>query len=334
MTRKIVISALLILTFVWNTNAQLQVGQGLNDFCNRLPEIHNFAFIPLTSVPAVSLIGGSRMDGFGRHPMQASLLCSGFLIDRLSAGLKVNYEHLGLLSKTDVQVGLCYYVFLKKDRATPELKADGTLKDNSTGDKFSFFLGGHFIQDKLNRNDIVVLNANDPTLANISDFAPNANASAGIAFLRENTYYAGLSAYQLFSSRSSYQNPEWKNIKRIHFYAQGSYTFHVAKKDLLDLEALGVLAFVDFHAYEWELGAEFKIKKMFSVGAAYRQSVSLGYRANGLMKFDVGIVAQSWNFGYGFSYGAWVDAAKYTYKGINNMIFVRKVFNEGRRSNK
>jgi hypothetical protein len=266
--------------------------------------------------------------------MQASLLCSGFLIDRLSAGLKVNYEHMGLMSKTDVQVGLCYYVFINKDKTTPQYKTDGSIKDNAVGDKFSFFLGGHFVQDKINKNDIVVLNANDPTLANISDFAPNANASAGIAFLRENKYYAGLSAYQLFSSRSAYMNPEWKNIKRIHYYAQGSYTFNLSKKNSLDLEVLAIGAIVDFHAYEWELGTEFKIKKMFSIGAAYRQSVSNNYRANGLLKFDIGIVAQSWNFGYSIGYGAWTDAVKYTYKGVNNMIFVRKLFNEGRRSSK
>jgi type IX secretion system PorP/SprF family membrane protein len=326
MKRRILTSAILILTLCWNASAQLQVGQGINDFYNKLPEVHNLALIPLTSVPSVSLIAGSRMDGFGRHPMQGTLLCSGFLIDRLGAGMKVNYEKMGLLTKTDIQLGLTYYVFISKESTTPQLNSEGSIRGGAAGDKFSFFLAGHFIQDKINKNDIVVLNPGDPVIQDISDFAPNGNASAGIAFLRENKYYAGISAYQLFHSRSEYLNPEWKNIKRMHYYITGSYTFNLNTLHNLELELLAIGALVDFHAYQWEGGVEFKAKKMFTVGAAYR--------SNGVLKFDAGVIAQSWNFGYCFSYAAFTDANKYTYKGINNMIFIRKIFNEGRRSSR
>jgi type IX secretion system PorP/SprF family membrane protein len=327
MTRKILISALFILPLVWNTYAQVQVGQGINDFYNRLPETHNLALIPLTPVPAVSLIAGSRLDGFGHHPMQASILCSGFLIDRLGAGLKVNYEQAGITSKTDIQLGLTYYVFLTKESSEPVFNDKGDRDGGTGGDKFSFFLAGHFIQDKINQDEIIVLNPNDPSLVGISDFSPNGNASAGIAFLRENKYYVGISAFQLFEAKSTFMSPEWNNVKKRHYYAQGSYTFKLSKKHNLNLEVLGIAALVDFNAYQWEGGTEFKFKKLFSVGAACR--------SNGSLKFDMGIVAQSWDFGYAFSYGAWVPAAKYTYTGgINNMIFVRKIFNEGRRSNK
>jgi type IX secretion system PorP/SprF family membrane protein len=327
MIRKILISALFILTLVWNASAQLQVGQGINDFYNKLPEIHNLALIPRTPVPAASLIAGSRLDGFGHHPMQASLLCSGFLIDRLGAGLRVNYEKMGLSSKTDIQLGLTYYVFLTKESSEPVLSVDGSRKGANGGDKFSFFIAGHFIQDKIDQKGMYVLNPNDPSLVGISDFSPNGNASAGIAFLRENTYYAGVSAYQLVETKSTFMSKDWNNVKKRHYYIQGSYTIHLNKKQNLDLEVLGIGALVDFHAYQWEGGTEFKFKKLFSVGAACR--------SNGSLKFDIGAVAQSWDFGYAFSYGAWVPAAKYTYLGgINNMVFVRKIFNEGRRSNK
>lgn len=319
MKRKIIISCIAIILLSWNANAQLQVGQGINDFYNRLPEIHNMALLPLTSVPSASLIAGSRLDGFGHHPLQATFYGSGFLIDHLGTGFKINYEQMGLSSKTDVELGLVYYVFLKKE------KVDGKNTGNA-GDKFSFFISGHFIQDRIKKNDIIVLDPNDPGLENISETSPNGNASAGIAFLRENKYYAGFSAHQLFKSKSTFLNPEFENFKRRHYYAMGSYTFNLSKTQNLDLEILAIGALVDFKSYQWEAGFDFKIKKMFLVGAAVR--------SNGSLKFNAGITAQSWNFGYAFSYGAWVDAAKYTYKGMNNSIFIRKVFNEGRRSKK
>jgi type IX secretion system PorP/SprF family membrane protein len=326
MKRKILISALVAFTFICNSFAQLQVGQGINDFYQKLPELHNLAMIAQTPVPAASLIAGTRLDGFGRHPMQATMLCSGFLFDRLGVGLKVNYEKMGLSAKTDVQLGLVYYVFLKKDESAPVLNTDGTPKGGGGGDKMSFFLAGHFIQDKLNREEILVLNPDDPSLKNMSDFAPNGNASAGIAFLRENKYYAGLSAYQLFETKTDFLSSELKNIKKRHYYVMGSYTFNLNKPLNMDLEVNGIGALIDFHSYQWEGGVEFKMKKMFSVG--------VGCRSNGSLKFNAGVVAQSWDFGYSFSYGAWVGAAQYAYKGVNNMIFIRKIFNEGRRSNK
>lgn len=317
--KKIIISLISILFIYSTTQAQLQVGQGINDFSNRLPEIHNMALVPLTSVPSATLIGGSRLDGFGHHPLQATFYGSGFLIDHLGTGLKINYEQMGLSSKTDIELGLVYYVFLNKE------KADGK-SSGSAGDKFSFSVSGHFIQDKIKANDIVVLDPNDPSLADISETSPNGNASAGIAFLRENKYYFGISAHQLFKSKSSFLNSEFDNLKRIHYYAMGSYNINLSKTQDLDLELLAIAALVSSKAYEYQAGFDFKIKKMFSVGAAYN--------SNGSLKFNAGIIAQSWNFGYAFSYGAWVDATKYTYKGMSNSIFIRKVFNDGRRSKK
>jgi type IX secretion system PorP/SprF family membrane protein len=319
MKRKIIISVISFLFIYSTTEAQLQVGQGINDFYNRLPEIHNMALVPLTSVPSAALIGGSRLDGFGHHPLQATFYGSGFLIDHLGTGLKVNYEQMGLSSKTDVELGLVYYVFLNKEKA--DEKSSG-----NTGDKFAFSISGHFLQDRIKRNDIVVLDPNDPSLADISETSPNGNASAGIAFLRENRYYFGISAHQLFPSKSGFLNPEFDNLKRIHYYAMGSYTIGLSKSRDYDVELLAIGAFVNTKAYEWEAGFDFKLKKMFTVGAAFRSNKSL--------KFNAGIIAQSWNFGYAFSYGAWVDATAYTYKGMNNSIFIRKVFNDGRRSKK
>jgi hypothetical protein len=104
----------------------------------------------------------------------------------------------------------------------------------------------------------------------------------------------------------------------------GAYTFNLQEKNALDLELHAIAAAIEFSAFQYEAGVDFSFLKVASVG--------LGYQSNGAIKIDAGIKAQSWDFGYSCSYGAWVDATNYTYKGFNNAIFVRKLFNEGRRS--
>lgn len=314
--RKIVITFILATVITSMANAQFQVGMGINAFNHKLPEVHNFALMPLHSVPSVALIGSSSMSAFDNHPRSATVLCSGFLIDKLGAGLKVNYEQQGLSAKTDIQLGLAYYIFIHR-------RADDQGGDRN-GDKLSFSLSGHFIQDRIRKNDMIVTDPNDPNLINNAEVSPNGDASFGIAVLRENKYYAGLSAYQLLGTRSGFMNDQFKNARKRHYFLTGAYTINLQEKNNLDLELHAIAAAIEFSAFQFEAGVDFSFLKVASVG--------LGYQSNGALKIDAGIKAQSWDFGYSCSYGAWVDATAYTYKGFNNAIFVRKLFNEGRRS--
>jgi type IX secretion system PorP/SprF family membrane protein len=307
--------AIALVMIIWNASGQFQTGQNINDFFNKVPEIHNMALLPYNPpIPTLTMLAGTQMDGFNRHPMQGSLLFSGFLIDKLGAGLKIDYDKIGLSSRTNIELGLAYYVFLTKP-----------TENKKGGDKFSFNMSGHVRLDYLKQNDVQVINQNDPCLTDASNYNPGVNASASIAFFRENKYYIGISSYQLFPSKTSFMNPAMENLKQRHYYGMGSYTFNLSQKKTLDLEINAIGATADFNYWQWQAGFDFKINKMFSIGA--------GVKSNGSLKFDLGITAQSWQFGYLCSYGVWNPGTSYTYKAMNNMIFVRKVFNEGRRRN-
>ncbi|MFH1608879.1 MAG: type IX secretion system membrane protein PorP/SprF [Patescibacteria group bacterium] len=306
---------ILMIIFCSSLYGQVQVGQGINDFYQKAPEFHNLALLPLHSVPAVSLFGNTRMDGFEKHPMNASLLCSGFLIDHLGAGLKINYQTIGLSTQTDIQLGLAYYVFLSKP--TDEKKG---------GDKFSFFLAGNFTLDGIQKKNILVIYQNDPMLDAIRNFNPSMNASAGIAFLRENKYYAGVSANQLFPTETNFGNPILENKKERCYYFLGSYIFPLSQKKNLDLEVNGIGSTSNFSYWEWQASLDFRFLKMFSLGT--------GVKSNGCLKFNLGITAQSWDFGYMCGFGLWNPSTAHTYQSMENGIFVRKIFNEGRRNKK
>lgn len=307
MKKILIIAVLLIIMIDYSAVAQLQVGQGINPWFHKSPEVHNMSLISMRPVPTLTFLAGSRMDAFNYHPNQGTLLASGFITDGVGVGCKIDREQAGLSAHLDVQLAFVYHVFLNKEK----------------GDKLSFFLGGHFTQDKFSVNDVVVIDPNDPGLHGTSQFQPSGNASSGFAFLRENKYYFGLSSYQLLETKNSFFNSGLTNPRQRTYYLVGGYTFGLTEKCALEFSGAGVFASSD--AYAWEAGLDFKFNKMFWVGA--------GYRSAGTLKFDVGVTAQSWSFGFQSAYGSWVDATSYTYKAFNNSIFIRKVFNEGR-SNK
>lgn len=302
--KKFIVFAVVLIMINLSAVAQLQVGQGINSWFHKSPEVHNMSFVATRPVPTLTFLAGSRMDAFNNHPNQGSLLASGFISNGLGVGCKIDREASGLSAHLDVQFTAVYYVFLNKEK----------------GDKLSFFLGGHFTQDKFSALDVVVIDPNDPGLDGISQFQPSGNASSGFSFLRENRYYFGMSATNLIDIEHSFKNPSLMNFSQRTYYLVGGYTFGLSEKCGLELSAAGV--FANEKAYAWETGLDFKFNKMFWIGA--------GYRSAGALKFDAGVTAQSWSFGYLCLYGSWIDASQYTYKAFQSSIFIRKVFNEGR----
>lgn len=302
--KKFIIMAVVLIMINLSAVAQLKVGDGINPWFHKLPALNNMSLVSMNATPTINLLAGSRMDAFENHPTQATILASGFISNGLGVGLKLDREQAGLSTHVDAQLGITYYVFLNKEK----------------GDKLSFFLGGHFMQDQLSVNEIVVLDSDDPGLTGTSEFQPNGNASGGFSFLRENKYYIGVSAHNLITVNSAFKNSTLTNPSERAYYLLGGYTFQLGSK--FDLEFSGAGVFVNEKAYAWDVGADLKFNKMLWVGA--------GYRSAGALKFNFGVTAQSWSFGYMFVYGSWVDATAYTYKAVNNSIFVRKIFNEGR----
>ena len=300
------IIAVLLIGMISTSVAQMQVGQGINPWFHKAPQVHNMALMSMNAVPTATFMAGTRLDGFNRHPNQGTILASGFISDGVGIGFKLDREQAGLSMHLDAQLAFIYRVFLSKEK----------------GDKLSFSLAGHFMQDKFSGNDAIVIDPNDPGLSNVSQFQPNGNASAGLAFLREDKYYIGLSSYQLLENKNAFLNPTWNNARQRTYYFVGAYTFNLGEK--FGLEPSGAGVFASEKAYAWEAGVDLKYNKMFWFG--------VGYRSIGALKFDVGVTAQSWSFGYLCTYGSWVDATAYTYKAVNNSVFIRKIFNEGRSS--
>ncbi len=301
--KKNICTIILLISVFSISHAQMQVGQGINTWFHKSPQALNMSLVTLHSVPTLTFEAGTRMDAFRNHPTQASILASGYISNGVGVGCKINREQAGLSSTIDAQLAFVYHVMISQK-----------------GDKLSFSLAGHFMQDRLNVDRVIVLDPYDPALEGIAEYQPNGNASAGFSFLRENKYYFGISSFQLLETKNSFMNPSWNNQKERTYYAVGAYNFGISEN--FDIEISGAGVYANAKAYAWEAGADLKFKRLLWLGG--------GYKSAGALKFNAGVTAQSWSFGYMCTYGSWIDAKAYTYKAVNNSVFIRKIFNEGR----
>ncbi|PKP03686.1 MAG: hypothetical protein CVU11_07420 [Bacteroidetes bacterium HGW-Bacteroidetes-6] len=300
MKRAIIIS---ILVLAFNAMfAQFQIGQNLTPFQNVAPEIQNQALSSWYGVPQLSFSTGSRIDGFGNRPVFQTLALSAPTGNNTGAALVINREKAGLTTLISANFSFLYSLNLVPEKAM----------------KFVFHGTGSFNQMSFNIDDVVVNHVADPLIAGGTVFQPTGNASAGIAVVSQNKYYVGINASQLIPVRYGFMNSNWDNKAKPVFGFQGAYVFNLSEYASLQVWAS---AGYSSSIVSWQLGADFKYRKIFWVGA--------GYRDNGSLLFNAGITAQSFSFGYAFAYG-FSDAVSNnaTYAGVSNAIFIRKVFNE------
>lgn len=283
--------------------AQFQNGRSLSPWVHNTPEHHNMSLMYFRAVPTITFFAGSRLDGFDKHPFEATLLMNGYLDAGLGAGFQVSSSSAGLLRTLDAQLAVSYFVFLNKER----------------GDKLSFSLGGHFLQYNLMTEQIVVIDLDDPALQSIAQINPIANASASISLVRENKFYLGASCYHLFENSVNFLQSSMENLLRRHYYFVGGYLLSLS--DVLQMDIYGANVLMK-NKNSWLGGFSLKINKNLWIGA--------GYRSIGAIQLDAGITAQSWSFGYLTMYGFSVDATNYTYNFIYNTIFIRKLFPESK----
>lgn len=282
--------------------AQFQVGQSLSPFQNVAPETQNQALSAWYGVPQLSFSTGSRIDGFGNRPVYQTLALSAPTGNNTGAAFVINREKAGLTTMLSADFSFLYSLNLAPEKAM----------------KLVFHGTGSFNQMTFNVDDAVVNQYDDPILAGGTIHQPAGNASAGIALVSQNKFYIGLNASQLIPVRYGFMNNVVDNQMKPVIGLQGAYVYSLNENASLQGWAA---AGMSNKIFGFQLGADFKYRKIFWVGA--------GYRNNSSIIFNAGITAQSFSFGYAFAYGM-SDAVKNnaTYAGVSNAIFIRKIFNE------
>lgn len=282
--------------------AQFQIGRSLSTFQNIAPETQNQALSAWYGVPQLNFSAGSRIDGFGNRPVFQTLALSAPTGNNTGAAFVINREKAGLTTMLSADFSFLYTLNLAPESAM----------------KLVFHGTGSFNQMTFNSDDAVVNQYDDPILAGGTMNQPAGNASAGIALMSQNKYYIGINASQLIPVRYGFMNSVVDNQMKPVFGIQAAYVYSLNENASFQGWAS---AGMNNSLIGYQFGADFKYRKIFWVGA--------GYRDNSSMLVNAGITAQSFSFGYAFAYGM-SDAVRNnaTYAGVSNSIFIRKVFNE------
>ena len=283
--------------------AQFQTGMNQGAFQNIAPELENPALSMWYGVPQINFSAGTRIDGFNNRPVFQSLFFSSPIGNNTGAAMHIKREKAGLSSSISADLSFLYTLNIAPENAT----------------MLVFHGSGSFQQNSFNINDIVVNHIDDPILSNGTMNQPTGNASSGIALISRNRFYAGVNASQLLPVRSAFLTELWDNKAQMLLGFQGAYIFNLNEYASLQAWTSGAYS---SNTFTYQLGVDFKYRKIFWFG--------VGYRDNSSLIFNTGVTAHSFSFGYSFSYSSWADAVVNgaTYAGISNVLFVRKVFNE------
>lgn len=300
--KKIFIISIAVLASTFS-QAQFQTGNNQGAFQNLAPELENPALSMNISVPQVNFMAGTRIDAFNNRPVFQSLFFSSELGNNTGAALHIQREKAGLSTVVKADLSFLYTLNIAPEDAK----------------KIVFHGGASLGQNSFNIHEAIVNDENDPLLIGGTINQPTANASTGLAFLSQNTFYAGISAKQLIPAKSSFMNDLWENEAKMLLNFHAAYQFTLNEYSSLQAWGSGALS---SGILAYQAGLDFKYRKIFWVGA--------GYRNNSSIIFNTGVTAQSFSFGYSISYSSWADAVRNgaTYATISNALFVRKVFNE------
>ncbi len=300
--KKLFIISIAILASTFS-QAQFQTGINQGAFQNLAPELENPALSMNISVPQINFMAGTRIDGFNNRPVFQHLFFSSSLGNNTGAAMHVRREKAGLSTVVKADLSFLYTLNIAPEDAK-KIVFHGTAS-----------LG----QNSFNIHDAIVNDIGDPVLTGGTINQPTVNAAAGLAFFSQNTFYAGITVAQLIPTRSDFMNNLWANEAEMLFSFQAAYQFSINEYSSLQAWGSGALS---SGIFAYQAGLDYKYRKIFWVGA--------GYRDNSSLIFNAGVTAQSFSFGYSISYSSWADAVSNgaTYATIRNVMLVRKVFNE------
>ncbi|MEM1258499.1 MAG: type IX secretion system membrane protein PorP/SprF [Bacteroidota bacterium] len=236
--------------------------------------IYNPAFAGSTEGAEVTLGLRSQWAGVEGAPESQSAIFGTPLAKKVGIGLSILNDQTFIENQTWIAVDVSYHIML----------SDGNL--------LYFGLKGSANSYDANTQGLLTYGVGqDGTLMDFeSRFTPNVGAGA---YLKNERYFVSLSVPRLLTpDRLQERNGNaFLGTDRVHAYLSGGYDFLLSKT--LELQAMGMLRYVDAAPLSYELTSVLDFNRRFSLGASYRFDESI----SGLFLFKI-----SSGFDLGYAY--------------------------------
>lgn len=278
--------------------AGLTYGQQLSTYSQY--EMDRYAINPgvagTTNYNPITLAYRQLWTGLDDAPTIQSLGSHIAISEKVGVGGKIFNVTTGPLSKMGMEATYAY-----------------SLPIGTGGDRLSFGLSGMLYQFHLDKSKLNYQDQDDPTILFGSEKLIVPDASFGAYYYNE-TYWAGLSIYQLFNRKVDLMNEDYLDQRQVrHYYLHGGYQFLV--DEMWSVEPSALFKFI-------EAG---KLQADITVKGIYQQMiwVGLSFRTQDALVFMIGAGRKRFEFGY--AYDIVMNDMKNYSNGTHGIVFTYKL---------
>lgn len=226
------------------------------------------------STDGLPLAFSFRKAWLGIEGSPSTQLLSGHMevVDRMGVGLRLFNSIQGPLRRTGMEATYAYHL---------------PIDDGDS--RISFGLSGLLYQYYLDKQSLTYEDPDDPVfLGSENKVVPD--AAFGVYYYAPN-YFVGVSVYQLFQGRISFDADDIAENQNIrHYFMNMGYTFDVSED--FSLEPSVLLKYMETGVFQTDI----------NLYATYMNMVSLGlsYRSGNAMVIQLGYKNDNFNFGYAY----------------------------------
>jgi type IX secretion system PorP/SprF family membrane protein len=214
--------------------------------------------------------------GFEGAPSSQSITAHTYIGSNVGLGAAFFNEIAGPSRRTGMSVSFAYHLPLSQDFTR----------------KLSFGLSPVFYQHSINTEMLTTDQEGDPVIENGFETKLSPDANFGVMFSEKDTYFVGLSVFNLLELRTDlFQDMDDNNnpVKRT-FYLTGGYTFELS--DLFKLQPSAHMQYQMNAPFQGEGAIRGIYKDMIGLGVSYRYQDALAY----LLSVDLGKVRIGYSY--------------------------------------
>ena len=243
----------------------------------------------------ISLTGRKQWVGFVNPPetysvsFQSRILKRGFLIKsgsvrkstkgRVGLGASIVSDKNGAVHRTGAQFTYAYHIFIENSQ-------------------LSFGLTGSFYQIKIDNDEAVLRDKNDPLQEYIGRSADIPDAGIGVNYMTQD-FQVGLAVTQLLQSKIKIGDISINNSKDFRFirqyYFTGDYKHTLGRNRDWEVEPSVIVRGNELFIFQSDLSLKFYYKREYWAG--------MSFRTTGDLVLLLGLRVNNVYFGYSFDYG-------------------------------
>lgn len=269
------------------------------------PVVFNPSFAGASGDINAYVTRGQRYMGYGSGAIDNMLSLEGkFFIPNSGFGLTVGQKSIGIMSQLSASLSYAYHIKLGKEH------------------KLSLGVSGGYLDNRIRKEEINVMQESDPFLMGIKDYRPTYDFNFGIAY-KWKGLEIGLSVPQLIGNKVKFSKENTRGYYTLarHFMGTAGYTFQFPSAPKLALTPHALVRYIIGAPIQYDGSVKLDYENIGWFSATYKSDYAV--------QFNLGFHIFK-NLHVGYSYEYIFGSFKNYYSGVNHEFLLGYTFKGGK----